>query len=173
MGGPCRILSPEGRWVAVRSTDNFAHYPMTIRGQVWPTVEHYFQAMKFIPLASQGNAAAKRLVQRIRVARSPGQAWALGQNRTVKIRRDWEQVKASVMLSAVRFKYDQHEELAQQLVQLQGEVKAPMSTANWQVINGMIIERVREELSRKRGITTDVSPRRFEELVKKTDPQGT
>ena len=26
---------------------NFAKYPITIDGVVWPTSEHYFQAMKF------------------------------------------------------------------------------------------------------------------------------
>lgn len=27
---------------------NFAAYPLNLEGQLWPTSEHYFQAMKFI-----------------------------------------------------------------------------------------------------------------------------
>jgi ribA/ribD-fused uncharacterized protein len=167
MGGSCRICV-DGRWKSVKSTDNFALMPMKIDGKIWQTCEAYFQAMKFDP-AARDNPRVAAHVEAIRLARNPGEAWRLGQSRKFKLRSDWETVKAHVMLTAVRAKYAQHPNLAAELIRHQGAVRAPASTANWQTINGMIIERVREELSRAAGVGT-LSNERMEELVRKTDP---
>lgn len=68
-------------------------------GAYWPTVEHYFQAMKF---AGPSHAAYR---ESIRLARGPKHAKALGQTRDRPLRADWEDVKEEVMLHALRRKF--------------------------------------------------------------------
>ena len=81
---------------------NFAEYPIRIDGETWPTTEHYFQAQKF-------EDAAYR--QRIRKAHSPMEAARIGRDRKMKLRRDWESVKVSVMHAALLAKFRQLEDL--------------------------------------------------------------
>jgi N-glycosidase YbiA len=68
-------------------------------GVYWPSVEHYFQAMKF----NGPDCAALR--DQIRQARSPKQAKALGRSRHYPLRPDWERVKDGIMLHALRRKF--------------------------------------------------------------------
>ena len=68
-------------------------------GVHWPTVEHYFQAQKF-PGAE--NAAYR---DKIRSAKTPKEAKALGRTRGVVIRPDWEEAKETIMLHALRKKF--------------------------------------------------------------------
>jgi N-glycosidase YbiA len=92
---------------------NFAAYPIVIGGKVFPTSEHYFQAQKFRDVAYQ---------EKIRKASSPMRAANLGRDRKVKLRADWESVKVAVMRTAVRAKFDQHENL-QTLLLSTGDAK--------------------------------------------------
>lgn len=99
---------------------NFAAYPIVIDGERWPTSEHYFQAMKF-------EDAAYR--KEIRQTNSPMIAARLGRSRKVKLRRDWESVKVSVMRTALQAKFTQHAEL-QTLLLTTGDAKLMEHTAN-------------------------------------------
>jgi len=81
---------------------NFAGYPFVRNGNRWPTSEHYFQAQKF-PGTDQE--------RRIREAKSPMVAARMGRSRKIKIRRDWESVKVSIMADALHAKFTQHDEL--------------------------------------------------------------
>lgn len=81
---------------------NFYASPFTMDGRVWPTVEHYFQAQKFLDLEIQ---------ERIRETRSPMVAARMGRDRKKPLRTDWEKVKVDLMVEAVRAKFTQHEEL--------------------------------------------------------------
>lgn len=81
---------------------NFAPYPIRIEGQLFPTSEHYFQALKF-----RGSEHAET----IRRAATPGKAARFGRSRRFRIRPDWEAVKRDVMLRALRAKFGQHAEL--------------------------------------------------------------
>jgi len=81
---------------------NFAPYPIRVKGKVWPTSEHYFQAQKFARTPVEKN---------IRKAKAPKIAFRMGNDRKKKIRRDWESVKVAVMREAVGAKFDQHEDL--------------------------------------------------------------
>ena len=139
MGGPAKI---DGK--RQNGTDNFLHAPMVIDGVTWPTCEHYFQAAKF--MQPSANEDTLRHIETIRKAWSGGSAWQLGQNRSYPLRSDWEQVKASVMYRAVVAKYAQHPVLAAELIETTGPISAAPSTADWQRTNGLILERVREEL---------------------------
>lgn len=73
---------------------NFFDSPIT-DGELWyPTVEHYFQAMKTLD-------PEKRQI--IAEAPTPGKAKRLG--RRVELRADWEQVKDQIMYEALQKKF--------------------------------------------------------------------
>ena len=75
---------------------NFFLFPILIDGKSWPTVEHYFQAMKTLD---------EGVRESIRLARTPGQSKKMG--RLVDLRSDWEAEKFEVMLKALRVKFSQ------------------------------------------------------------------
>ncbi|MBS2000876.1 MAG: NADAR family protein [Cyanobacteria bacterium SZAS LIN-5] len=81
---------------------NFYASPLSIDERVWPTVEHYFQAQKFLDLEIQ---------ERIRETKSPMVAARMGRDRKKPLRADWESVKIDLMVEAVRAKFTQHEGL--------------------------------------------------------------
>jgi ribA/ribD-fused uncharacterized protein len=81
---------------------NFAAHPIRLKGKVWPTSEHYFQAQKF---------AGTEHEQVIRAAPSPMKAASMGRSRKRPLRRDWEGVKDAIMREAVLAKFTQHEDL--------------------------------------------------------------
>jgi hypothetical protein len=86
---------------------NFSPHPIEVAGKVWPTSEHYFQAQKF---------AGTEHEERVRLAKSPMVAATLGRNRDLPLRRDWEQVKENVMLTALRAKFTRHPALHELLL---------------------------------------------------------
>lgn len=81
---------------------NFSRHPIMIDGKTWPTTEHYFQAMKFLDPILQ---------EEIRNAPTPRMAADMGRDRSKPLRKDWEDVKDSVMALAVLTKFEQYEEL--------------------------------------------------------------
>jgi ribA/ribD-fused uncharacterized protein len=86
---------------------NFAAFPITLQGKVWPTSEHYFQAQKF---------AGTEHAEAIRRTRSPMIAARMGRDRKKPLRADWEAVKDDIMREAVRAKFTQHPELTKLLL---------------------------------------------------------
>jgi ribA/ribD-fused uncharacterized protein len=86
---------------------NFAIYPIKVKGKLWPSTEHYFQAQKFAG-TSQETA--------IQNASTPAKAAEMGRNRKIRIRPNWDNVKDNVMLEAVRAKFTQHSELKAMLI---------------------------------------------------------
>jgi len=86
---------------------NFSQHGFKLRGEYWPTVEHYFQARKF-PGTEQE--------RRIQKARTPGEAKRLGRTRSVRIRSDWESVKDDVMREAVLKKFETHKDIRKSLL---------------------------------------------------------
>ena len=81
---------------------NFAEFPIRLDGEVWPTSEHYFQAQKFDDKAYQ---------KKVRNASSPDRAAALGRDRSMKPRPDWQRYRLGTMRKAVLAKFTQHPEL--------------------------------------------------------------
>ena len=73
---------------------NFSLSPITFEGITYPTVEHYFQAMKTLDLDMRRTIAA---------AATPGIAKRMG--RKVHLREDWERVKDAYMKNALRAKF--------------------------------------------------------------------
>lgn len=86
---------------------NFAPYPIELKGKVWPTSEHYFQAQKF---------AGSDQEEAVRQAASPMIAARMGRDRSSPLRADWEAVRDDVMREAVRAKFQQHPALRQALL---------------------------------------------------------
>lgn len=126
---------------------NFARYPIRLRGKVWPTTEHYFQAQKFAGTAYEGV---------ILHAASPTIAARLGRSREHPLRADWEVVKDGIMLDALRAKFTQHAELRELLLET-GNALLVEHTANdryWgdggdgsgKNMLGALLMRVRQEL---------------------------
>lgn len=99
---------------------NFACYPVRIDGRVWPTTEHYFQAMKFVGTPH---------MEQIRRASTPSLAARMGRERTRPLRRDWDSVRMDVMCRALRAKFMQHDDLRDLLVRT-GNARLVEHTAN-------------------------------------------
>ncbi|KZL20585.1 Swarming motility protein YbiA [Pseudovibrio axinellae] len=79
---------------------NFAPYGVEFDDRWWPTVEHYYQAMKF---------HEDDYRERIRNCGKPEDAKAYGNTRQIPMRSDWEKIKYQTMLDAVRYKFKTHE----------------------------------------------------------------
>ncbi|MDJ1479419.1 NADAR family protein [Cytophagaceae bacterium YF14B1] len=99
---------------------NFALYPIKLKGKMWPTSEHYFQAQKFVDTPYE---------ETIRKAISPMKAAELGRSRKLKLRRDWDSVKDNIMYEAIKAKFTQHTELAELLLKT-GDVRIIEHTEN-------------------------------------------
>ena len=84
---------------------NFSPHGIQLQGMHWSTVEHYYQAQKFV-----GTADAA-LIPVIHVVQTAAQAAALGRDRTRQVRPDWEQVKTQVMREAVLKKFVTHTDI--------------------------------------------------------------
>lgn len=73
---------------------NFYPHPIIEDEIVYPTNEHYFQAMKSLIPEERRKIAA---------CRTPGDAKRLG--RRIALRSDWEQIKLGIMENALRLKF--------------------------------------------------------------------
>src|SRR5262245_41218908 len=81
---------------------NFSPHPIELKGHVWPTTEHYFQAQEFAGTPHE---------EALRQAKSPMIAARMGRDRAKPLRPDWEGVKDNIMREAVRAKFIQHADL--------------------------------------------------------------
>jgi ribA/ribD-fused uncharacterized protein len=86
---------------------SFSMYGFELEGVEWPSVEHYFQAMKFVDDVYR---------EKIRQAPHPQTARKLGRRRLKKIRSDWSQVKDVIMTRAVYIRCRTYPNLAEQLL---------------------------------------------------------
>jgi N-glycosidase YbiA len=87
---------------------NFFPSRFSIDSVEWPSVEHYFQAMKF--------PTHPKWQDEIRIADSPAIAKRLGSTRAVPIREDWDAVRKTVMITALRAKFDADASLKRSLL---------------------------------------------------------
>lgn len=79
---------------------NFSRHEVEIDGKVWPTSEHYYQAMKFFDPEVQ---------EQVRLCQGPGRAADMGRRRDLPLREDWEEVKDDVMRKVLRAKFEQND----------------------------------------------------------------
>lgn len=128
-----------------RFLSNFYPYPINIGKFEYPTVEHYFQAMKCVRASDR---------EKIRKAASPGEAKKLG--RKVELRKDWDDVKIKIMKVALREKF-KDPTLARQLLNtgdsilvegnVWGDVFWGKCKGRGQNILGKLLMKIRQELS--------------------------
>lgn len=83
---------------------SFAPYAIFLKGKIWPSVEHYFQAQKCADTPSE---------EVIRQAKTAREAAKIGRDRP--LRQDWETVKDQVMREALHAKFTQHPNLKEKL----------------------------------------------------------
>ncbi len=129
---------------------NFAPYPITLKGKVWKTSEHYFQAQKF-----KGTEAENK----IRKANTPSLAAKMGRSRKFNLRWDWEKVKDNVMYDAVKAKFTRHEDVRNLLLSTEDSILVEHTENDFywgdggtgKGLNklGKILMKIREELRNK------------------------
>lgn len=155
--GPFRFLS------------NFAESPIRLGGEVYPTVEHAFQAAK---------TEDPELRRQIREARTPGQAKTMGG--AVPLRPEWdERLRYEVMEACVRQKFSYEPFRSQLLATGDRELIEGNSHGDrhWGMVRGVggnhlgrILMKVRDEL---RGVELEEAQRdeeRREEEERQLDP---
>jgi len=86
----------------------WSKHPFELEGKEWPSVEHYFQAMKF---------EDEQYQEKIRLAENPKQARKLGRRRLKKIRKDWKDVKVVYMTRALYTKCRTYPNIANELLE--------------------------------------------------------
>ena len=86
---------------------NFSAHPITLENVRWPSVEHFYQAQKYL-----GTETASQ----IRYAETPLKARKFGQNRSLSPRSDWDLVKELVMRQAIEAKFSQNRQIRELLI---------------------------------------------------------
>lgn len=129
---------------------NFSPHPIKIQGTYWTTVEHYYQAQKFV-----GTPDAV-IIPVIHAVETPEEAAALGRCCTRKVRPDWEEVKTKVMQEAVLTKFLTHADIRKILLTTGDQLLIENSPTDYfwgcgadktgQNYLGRILMSVREEL---------------------------
>ncbi|MBO3460011.1 NADAR domain-containing protein [Aetokthonos hydrillicola Thurmond2011] len=89
---------------------NFSPHGIVIESVYWSTVEHYYQAQKFI-----GTEDAL-IIPKIHAAKTPEIAATLGRDCSRQLRPDWEVVKTQVMREAVLKKFVTHADIRELLL---------------------------------------------------------
>jgi len=92
---------------------NFALFPIKLKGKIWKTTEHYFQAQKF---------DHKDYQEKIRKAATPMKAAQLGRSRKVRILKNWDNKKDQVMYEALKAKFTQHQTLKKLLLETEDKI---------------------------------------------------
>jgi len=93
---------------------NFSRHAVFLRDRVWPTVEHFYQAQKFVGTEHE---------EAIRCCRSPMLAkQRASELATATRRQDWALVKEEVMLEGLRAKFGQHPDLREILLSTEDRI---------------------------------------------------
>lgn len=99
-----------------RNLSNDSEHPIEIDGVKFPTVEHYFQAMKAKTFADE------EMYEKILKAKTPKAAKALGKKVQNLIVEKWDAEKDIIMEKGLRAKFVQHPELRKQLLETGGKI---------------------------------------------------
>ncbi|WP_417226944.1 NADAR family protein [Amphritea sp.] len=86
---------------------SYSKHTFELDGYEWPSVEHYYQAMKF------GDA---EYAKQIRQAATPTDAVKLGKSRQHDKRKDWDKIKVTVMTRGTYIKCRTYPDIAQTLL---------------------------------------------------------
>ncbi|MEQ9499109.1 MAG: GTP cyclohydrolase II RibA [Deltaproteobacteria bacterium] len=105
LNGRIRFYHSDQPWGEL---SNFSRHAIFVGGRVWPTVEHFYQAQKFV--GTQHEEMIRRCPTPM-MAKISASALADAHRRD-----DWPTVKESVMLEGLRAKFGQHPDLAERLL---------------------------------------------------------
>jgi len=97
---------------------SYSKHELELDGDVWPSVEHYYQAMKF---------ESDELRKVIRDEDHPAKAETLATKNKKSIRKDWKKVRETYMTRGIYIKCRAHPEIADALLAT-GEQKIVEST---------------------------------------------
>ena len=143
MGGPC--FEQEGEHPSaedreLKQLDNFWESSFELNGEAWPTAEHFYQASKF-----PNNPTLREEIRTAAECKGPGGCYQLGQSNGY--RRDWDAIKVDVMYEANLAKYSQNPAVLKVLLSTgNNTIRAQGSPDSWGTWNGILLERIREEL---------------------------
>lgn len=87
---------------------SFSHHEFELDGLQWPSVEHYFQAMKF---------ADPALKEKIRSTPHPKIAQKTARWQFWKVRKDWKDIQRSMMTRGTWIKCHAYPAIAQKLLE--------------------------------------------------------
>lgn len=134
---------------------NFYPSPFEAEGLIWPTVEHYFQAMKTLDKTEWPTFAAL-----------DNPAKTKWRGRMVKLRPDWDEVKVEVMNTALRHKFKQNPALLKLLLETNDKVLHEDSPYdyiwgwqnNGQDLLGKCLMKVRDEIVKAAVLPSQSDP---------------
>ncbi|KAK3435398.1 hypothetical protein EUGRSUZ_C00113 [Eucalyptus grandis] len=115
-------------WDPYGAFSNFSPHPIQMPDEngnyaTWSTVEHYYQAHKFVGV---DNPLAQACVEDIKSAKSPEEAARMGRSVQRRqpdlVRSDWESVKIDVMYRALKSKFSIYPHLNNMLLSTAGSV---------------------------------------------------
>lgn len=86
---------------------SYSSFAFELDGYEWPSVEHYYNAMKY---------GDEKYAEKIRNAPLAADAEKLGKSRWHKKRKDWKKVKLTVMTRGTYIKCRTHPEVAKMLL---------------------------------------------------------
>lgn len=86
---------------------NYYLVDISVDGKIWPSTEHYYQANKSID---------PEYIEKVRAAETCDDAKALGNSEECVFRPGWLDVKDDVMMTALRAKFTQHDDLKKLLL---------------------------------------------------------
>ncbi len=89
---------------------NFSPHSIELAGRMWATVEHYYQAHKFL------GTEDRDLIAQIHAAPTPESAAKIGRDPNYHPHPNWDRCKCEVMYRAVLQKFSTHLEIQQILV---------------------------------------------------------
>jgi ribA/ribD-fused uncharacterized protein len=92
---------------ALDPLSSYSKHEFELDGDTWPSVEHYYQAMKFAP---------GELRNAIRDADHPAKAVKFADKNKKLIRKDWKKVKETFMTRGLYIKCRTHPEAAEALI---------------------------------------------------------
>jgi ribA/ribD-fused uncharacterized protein len=116
-----------------RNFSNDSEHPIEIEGQKYPTVEHYFQAMKAKEFGDE------EVYKKIISTKTPKAAKAAGKKVKNFVTEVWDAKREAIMETGVRAKFVQHPELRKELLETGDKIigKADARNTFWGIGTGM------------------------------------
>ncbi|XP_022149979.1 riboflavin biosynthesis protein PYRR, chloroplastic-like [Momordica charantia] len=125
---PCEpsIISFYNTWDHYGALSNFSPHAIHIANEngnydTWMTVEHYYQAHKFVGV---DDPLARDFVEKIKSTRTPEEAFKIARllrkQRPDLVRSDWDTAKLDVMYRALKCKFTSHPSLKSMLLSTAG-----------------------------------------------------